>query len=78
MFLFERSDVKKIRNCSVLLNHTHQCKFTTSHISSYRTYSGESTSDIIMEMLVMCYACRTSSARKIIGIVTVHVPVLLY
>ncbi len=38
----------------------------------YDAASG-SVNDSIMEMLIMCYACKTSSARKVIGEVEIIV-----
>lgn len=32
-------------------------------------YSSSCSSDLIMETLILCYACKTSSARKIIGVI---------
>lgn len=35
----------------------------------YTCDSDHSVNDSIMEMLIMCYACKTSAARKVIGVV---------
>lgn len=35
--------------------------------TGYSSSESTSTNDSIMEMLIMCYACKTSSARRVIG-----------
>ena len=35
--------------------------------TGYSSLESVSVNDSIMEMLIMCYACKTSSARKVIG-----------
>lgn len=40
----------------------------TGHYTSNEVDT-QSVNDSIMEMLIMCYACKTSSARKVIGVV---------
>lgn len=35
--------------------------------TGYTSSDSMSISDSIMELLIMCYACKTSSARKVIG-----------
>ena len=35
--------------------------------TGYSSAEGASINDSIMELLIMCYACKTSSARRVIG-----------
>ena len=35
--------------------------------TGYTSSDDMSINDSIMELLIMCYACKTSSARKVIG-----------